>query len=266
MNNQELYQLLDLPKEVIKRLNACGETRNHTFHVCVSDLIKDIELTRRLDQLITDAVGEDPDGMKTLWEDLNIARDAFDEYQKKGIPVTVFTDTMKFCTRFLTDYHKTHACYRFQFGWWFPRQLSLREFRIGALEYEYGEEGYIEIHIPSDADISEASVLESLSQFKLFCRQYYPAWENLPFRCQSWLLSPALKELLDDTSKILAFQKLFDIVETDYESMAALDWVFPGHDKVSADLPEHTGLQKKMKKYLLEGKSVGWTTGLLRPL
>ena len=71
MNNQELYQLLDLPKEVIKRLNACGETRNHTFHVCVSDLMKDIELTRRLDQLITDAVGEDPDGMKTLWEDLD---------------------------------------------------------------------------------------------------------------------------------------------------------------------------------------------------
>ena len=82
--------------------------------------------------------------------------------------------------------------------------------------------------------------------------------------CQSWLLSPALKNILSGNSNILSFQKLFDIVETDEESMAVLDWVFPGFDKVSGKLPENTSLQRNMKKYLLEGKKIGWTKGILR--
>ncbi len=82
-------------------------------------------------------------------------------------------------------------------------------------------------------------------------------------QCESWMLSPALSNVLRTDSNILAFQKLFDINETDYESMAVLDWVFPGFDKVSEELPEETSLQKNMKKYLLEGNKIGWSKGSL---
>ena len=149
---------------------------------------------------------------------------------------------MKFCTRFLNEYYKTYSCYRFVWGWWFPRQLALLEFRIGALEYEYCNGQYISLHIPSDADLTPQSVLKSISQFKDFCRQYYPGWEGIQIQCESWMLSPALK----------------------YESMAILDWVFPGYNKIPEELPENTSLQTNMKKYLLGGNKPGWTKGVLK--
>lgn len=263
MTHNELYRLLDLPEEVIHKLKAYGEIRDSTFHIEISDLMKDSELTLNLDKVIMNEIGEDPDGIKMLWEELNIALQSFAEYQKKGIPTDIFEDTMKFCRRFLLEHYKTYACYRFVWGWWLPRQLSLREFRISALEYEFWDDKYVYIHIPSDADFSQQSVLQSLSQFKAFCRQYYPEWEEREMQCDSWLLSPELKNVLNADSNILAFQKLFHVAETDLESRAVLDWVFPGFDKVSENLPEETSLQRNAKKYLLEGKKIGSAKGIL---
>ena len=263
MSNNELYRLLDIPKDVIRRLNAYEKSRTGTFNIAISDLMTDDALVQNLDKFILSAVGEDTDGIKTLWEELNIARQSFEEYRQKGISLDIFTNTMKFCTRFLPDYHKTYSCYRVVWGWWFPRQLSLREFRIGALEYEFSEEKCIQIHIPSDADLTRQAVLESISEFKRFCKQYYPEWDGQEMHCGSWLLSPALKNILSDKSNILSFQKLFDVVETDEESMAVLDWVFPGFDEISDKLPENTSLQGNMKRYLPEGKKIGWTKGIL---
>lgn len=264
MNNDELYNLLDLPEAVIQELNTYGKNRKSTFNVSLNDLMKNNDLVQKLDKMILDNVGEDPDGFKTLWEELEIAKQSFEEYQRRGISIDIFVDTMKFCTRFLQEHFKTYGCYRFVWGWWFPRQLSLKEFRIGSLEYEYCEDKCINVHIPSDAVFSQQSVLESLSQFKNFCKQYYPECDGQEIQCESWLLSPALKDVLDDNSNILAFQKLFNVVETDYESMAVLDWVFPGFNSVSEQLPEETSLQKNMKKYLLDGKKIGWSKGILK--
>ena len=82
-------------------------------------------------------------------------------------------------------------------------------------------------------------------------------------QCDSWLLSPELKNVLSADSNILAFQKLFHVTETDLDSLAILDWVFPGYDKISDKLPEGTSLQKKAKKYLLDGKKIGCAKGIL---
>lgn len=263
MEQQELYKLLDLPQEVTSRLTAYGQSRCGAFHTTVYDLMQDMELVLNLHQLIAAQVGEDPDGIKILWEELNIAAQAFDEYHKKDIPVDIFVDTMKFCTRFLEEHRRVHGCYRFEWGWWFPRQLSLREFRLGALEYEFCDNKYVSLHIPSDADLSEQSVRRSLNLFRDFCRKYYPAWEDADIQCESWMLSPALKDVLNSTSHILAFQRLFHVQDTDYESMAVLDWVFPGFNQISDQLPEHTSLQRNMKQYLLNGSKIGWSKGIL---
>ena len=242
MENNQLYNLLNLPAEVIHNLDKYGSSVKNTFNIDIEDLIQNTSLVKELDKLIAGSTGQDEDGTKILWEELNIARQSFDEYQKRGIPDRIFIDTMKFCTRFLNEYYKTYSCYRFVWGWWFPRQLALLEFRIGALEYEYCNGQYISLHIPSDADLTPQSVLKSISQFKDFCRQYYPGWEGIQIQCESWMLSPALK----------------------YESMAILDWVFPGYNKIPEELPENTSLQTNMKKYLLGGNKPGWTKGVLK--
>lgn len=263
INHNELYTLLNISEEVIQKLNAYAAERKTSFSITIESLIDNPKLIYELDRIITDTVTEDPDGIKILWEELNIARQSYCEYRKKEIPTNIFIDTMKFCTRFLREYHKVYGCYRFIWGWWFPRQLSLREFRIGALEYEFEEKNCVHLHIPSDAVLTMSSVLDSLSQFRDFCKQYYPEWETARIDCESWLLSPALKNILTDNSNILAFQKLFDVTETDYESMAVLDWVFPGFNSISDSLPEKTSLQRNMKKYLLAGEKVGWSKGIL---
>ena len=242
MENNQLYNLLNLPAEVIHNLDKYGSSGKNTFNIDIEDLIQNTSLVKELDKLIAGSTGQDEDGTKILWEELNIARQSFDEDQKRGIPDRIFIDTMKFCTRFLNEYYKTYSCYRFVWGWWFPRQFALLEFRIGALEYEYCNGQYISLHIPSDADLTPQSVLKSISQFKDFCRQYYPGWEGIQIQCESWMLSPALK----------------------YESMAILDWVFPGYNKIPEELPENTSLQTNMKKYLLGGNKPGWTKGVLK--
>lgn len=263
MDNNELYKLICLPEEVICKLNIYGKNRKSGVNIKACDLIEDVSLMHKLDKIIAENTGCDTDGIKVLWEELNIAAQSFDEYQKRGIPLDIFIDTMKFCTRFLKDYYKTYSCYHFVWGWWFPRQLSLKEFRIGALEYEYCNGEYINMHIPSDADISKPSVLKSVVAFKDFCHKYYPGWEDKQIWCSSWMLSPGLKNVLDSSSNILTFQELFDVTETDYESMAVLDWVFPGFNEVSENLPEETRLQANMKKYLLAGNKTGWSKGIL---
>ena len=101
MENNQLYNLLSLPGEVVHKLDKYGSTRKDTFNIDIKDLIKDPSLVKELDKLIAGSTGQDEDGMKILWEELNIARQSFDEYQKRGIPDRIFIDTMKFCTRFL---------------------------------------------------------------------------------------------------------------------------------------------------------------------
>lgn len=263
MEHNELYQRLGLPQQAVEALSEYGKTRSGSYLLKIEDLIADIGVMKGLEDKIKDFVGEDPDGFGMLWEELDIARKVFDEYQKLGICADIFDDTMKFCTRFLNEHYRIHGTYRFVWGWWFPRQLSMREYRIGALEYEFCEDRVF-IHIPSDADLSKPSVMDSLTRYHEFCGKYFPKCSGFSLCCESWLLSPALHKLLQKDSNILQFQDMFEITETDEESMAVMDWVFPGCAQGLEQLPETTSLQRNMKKYLLSGGKVGWSKGVLR--
>jgi hypothetical protein len=46
--------------------------------------------------------------------------------------------------------------------------------------------------------------------------------------------------------------------------MAVLDWVYPGAKPHIPSLPEGTSLQRKMKKFFLDGGKVGWAKGILK--
>ena len=78
-------------------------------------------------------------------------------------------------------------------------------------------------------------------------------------------MSPTLKSLLSEKSNILAFQNRFDIMEENKEDKEYIEWLF----QVPADteylkLPEKTSLQKKVKKLLLNGGTVGVAYGIMR--
>ncbi len=263
MTLDKLYDILELPAEVC---NTIAEYKKSHTGILTPVLQEQLEKRGFWEQAIEEMkrrIGEDPFGFYILSELLDYARQTYHKYKKKGIDDDIFVHTMQFCTRFLNEHKRIYGYYAFTWAWWFPRQLSLQEFRIGELEYEFvdAEEKRIYIHIPGDAHMEAKRMQESFTAYRNFLTRYYPDWVKVDWYCESWMLSPSLKELLPEDSNILGFQKLFEIESTDYESMAVLDWVYPGEKTDLSGLSENTSLQKNMKHFLLAGGKIGWANG-----
>ena len=149
--------------------------------------------------------------------------------------------------------------------------MGCRLFRIGELEYELAEdsgEGYISLHIPSDAVLDAGRLNDSLERAKAFLRDYFPERYGERFLCESWLLSPALADLLPADSRIRRFRRAFTITDIFPDDDSALQWVFGTAEKqkdtvVPEDLPEKTSLQRAMKARLLSGRKPGSAIGIL---
>ena len=264
MNHQELYQILELPKEVVEQLNKYAESR--TFQLpedlkqrllCRSTWAEAVEELRSL-------LGEDTLGFRMLWEMLDlVCQYSYGKYQEKGISDEIFIDTMKFITRFL-EWDKKHSGeYKFTQAAWFPREIAVIEFRVGALEYEFEDED-IAVHIPSDAVFTIEAVRSSLKEFFAFLDTYYPEKKGAKFTCDTWMLAPAMEELLDETSNILAFKHLFELDEIKPDADWFMGFIFPGHEGGLETLPENTGLQRRAKAYMLSGKQIGVAKGHIK--
>ncbi len=190
----------------------------------------------------------------------------------RGIEEDVYIDTMRCYARFAREYFASYGVHGFDRGYWTVRQRDAKLFRLGALEYELlREDGapMIGLHIPSDvADFAPDALNASLAAARAFLRRHFPDWADAPVRCESWLLAPALKELLPPGSKILRFQAAFDLTETDPDADDVLQWVFGLAEGQKADakldrLPEDTTLRRNMKALLLSGGKVGVAVGRL---
>lgn len=231
--------------------------------------LSDIEEPARWTPWLEDFRGRfapDPDGIKMLSFQLHLACETFTRFQDLGVPQGIFLETMGFFTRMLRDHHQKGGRYQYVWDWWALRQLTLKEFRIGALEYEMTEKGpekVIQIHIPSDTIFDRAHLRASYLGAKDFFTQFFPDFAQAPFRCQSWLLAPSLTPLLPPRSRIRDFQKSFTLVELEKESPAFLDWIYGRRDIPPGELPETTSLQRAVKHHVLRGGGIEWAHGIL---
>lgn len=264
LEQQALYELLELPQEVRNQLDAYEAERKREIP---EEIYRKLFVREEWEdgvKALQEYLGEDPAGMKILWEQLHIlCQYTYGEYEKWGISKDIFAATMKFCTRFLKEHHATWGTYKYVWAWWFPRQMAVLEFRLGALEYEFidGKEREVAVHIPSDADMSVDSIQESLADFRSFRERYFAEWQDVRLTCDTWMLMPQLQELLGEDSHIVAFQKLFCIDEIDREATWYMGWIYPGYEKADEKLPEKTRLQRELKKYLLAGNPFGIAKG-----
>lgn len=209
----------------------------------------------------------DSKGFKMLSYMLTAAFYSLEEYEEKGIPKEIFTDTMKCFSRFTQEHYESYGYYGFDRGFWTGRQLSLQLFRLGELEFEKTIEEnqkIIAVHIPSDAILTEENCKKSLRMADDFFREEDCSYEHVPYSCNSWLLSPALKNLLPEQSNILKFQNLFTIESVEEDCTEYLTWIFKRNDLDLKDFPENTSLQKNAKKYLLNGGKIGEGKGYLK--
>lgn len=266
MDNYRLYELLNIPDQVIVQLSEYGDTRDRTLSNDIySKLLHRNEWDQGVKEL-QELLVNDTDGIQILWEQLNIVSNyTYDEYIRRGISLDIFAATMKFCARFLREHHAQCGVYKYVWAWWFPRQMSLSEFRIGALEYEFvdGQEREIAVHIPSDADMSKASIQKSLKDFSIFRDTFFSEWQGVRLTCNTWMLMPELQGFLNRDSNIIAFQNLFEIVSIDRDATWYMGWIYPGYEKIDEHLPENTLLQRELKKYLLVGNKFGIAKGYI---
>lgn len=205
---------------------------------------------------LTDYCGDDPGGMKILAIYLHCITETYEKYRKMDIPDKVFYDTMGFIPRFLNSHKQTWDSYAFTWAWWMPRQISMNEFRVGEYEYEFFDDNGVKkmwLHIPSDAKIAQSDI----SAVYPFLEEFYPEYQNAQIVCDSWLLSPALRELLPKDSNIIAFQNQFSVTRTDWDSPWFMGWIWPRSDMPIEELPEDTTLRKNAKKHLLSGGKIG---------
>jgi hypothetical protein len=145
-------------------------------------------------------------------------------------------------------------------AFWNYRHLNCTLFRIGALEYELLEkngERKISVHIPSDADLSPESLDESFACARRFISAKFPDYADAVIYCESWLMYPTLHELLPEGSRILGFQDRFEITRVNSASSHHLVYIFHRADCTDLSaLPEDTSLQRRVKKYLIEGGGI----------
>ena len=217
---------------------------------------------------------DNDDGAGILIRQLMIAADSRKYGAWKDIPEEIWMETMKCFPRFIAEHRRSYGRDGFDRYGWTTRQIGAKLFRIGELEYEMTDENErgrkeIGLHIPSDARLEADRLNDSLREADAFFRTYYPEWADAPRTCESWLLSPVLKELLPEGSRILKFQDAFDLLETLPEDDAALEWVFyvAEGQREGLDirgLPENTSLQRKMKAMMLKGRKPGAAAGELK--
>ena len=98
----------------------------------------------------------------------------------------------------------------------------------------------------------------------MFFKKYFPEYADCDYICDSWMLSPYLKELLDENSKILKFQQEYEIRDVDPESRAYMQWIFRKEDADLAEVPQETSLQRRAKRWLEAGGKIGSACGILK--
>ena len=218
-------------------------------------LCEDIQMPREVTAALLGRSRQAFPGLGILKAHLSAACEAYAVYEKLGLSREIYLDTMAAFSRFVREHRRSFGIYGFDRDFWTTRQTGCLLFRIGTLEYELcSEDGVrvISLHIPSDADLSPASLRDSIRSAKEILERTFPDWAGLPWYCHSWLLSPDLKAILPETSKILYFQSLFRLEPDDDEGECKL-WVYGREDIPNEALPENTTLQRNLKGFLLAG-------------
>ena len=204
-------------------------------------------------------------GLDLLSLMLRAALMAYDNYQRQGIGDGIFLATMGCFSRFVGEHLASFGTAGFDRGWWTYRQLSMRLFRTGELEYEFcPDEQTIHLHVPSDTRLLLPLCAASLEQFRRFAAEHCPDRAQWPVVIDSWLLSPALDGLLPAESNIRRFKSCFDLTGWDQTGTEFLQWVYGRADIPYLQLPERTRLQRAVKARLLGGGTVGNARGILR--
>ena len=123
----------------------------------------------------------------------------------------------------------------------------------------------IKFHIPRGADLTPSHVEESMKQGFMLCKRHYPECDFRKIVCTSWMLDPKLLDILPENAKIAQFIRRFVLFPSgDTAGTACMSYVWPKETCSTETLPEHTSLQRGIKRMMLENSYIFWTSGAWR--
>lgn len=204
------------------------------------------------------------------------------EYLKKGIPDSIYYDTMGDISVWVeTAKREKNVCGLLELSW-IRHSIFMNMFKIGRLQYQFYRTDYLgsglcmndikaavipnrsevlNIHIPEGGRLNINECKASLLDARNFFSKYYPDYNYRGFVCDSWLLDPRNSNFMSKKSNILSFAGVFDNVVatrlTNSEIQRRL-WGTETSDKNKMlDFCEDTDLQRRTKQYLLSGGKTG---------
>lgn len=253
-----LAKEIGLDPTVISRLSSLTEKENKKAEALAAKCLEgDFSCLKRENYLIRLAVI------------LVCAVRARKEYEKRGIPDSIFLDTMSdikiWCENADNKGIKNYG--------WLKNHLRLELFRLGRLQFQlyecknktlnykklpfsYGER-VIYVHIPQGERLDTERCRESFAAAELFFKRYFPGYGYKWYFCESWLLYEGNKEFMSEDSNILAFASLFDHCYSVKLDVQAIERVFGKRRLIKKRYPEKTSLQRALKRYMLSGGRAG---------
>ena len=189
-------------------------------------------------------------------------------YQKHCISDKIFGDTIEDIARNIRVAKRRNGRYAIEsyiFDW-LARHMTCRVFHLGRLQFEAirisedsqhvkAGEYVLNTHIPSGSKLDYGDVQLSYRQAASFFERLTPHVEYRGIVCDSWMLSPALKEVLHPDSNLVKFLSDYEIFRT-YDDESFYNYVFIKKPNNLSDLQEDTLLQRRLKQYLLSGMKI----------
>lgn len=202
------------------------------------------------------------------------AHQSKDEYLSKNIDDNIYQETMSDINIWANSYHKKTGRIGLEEFKWIRKHLLFKVFKLGRLQFEMSRlknnvKGFVKnseclnIHISEGEKLDIVKCQQSIEMAKSFFLKHFNKHYHIAV-CHSWLLHENLKLVLDQSSNIIKFSQLFEIVENDEDCTQALERVFGPDVQISAEMPEDTSLQRRMKHFLLEGNIIGMGFGIIK--
>lgn len=259
MELTEFWQRIGLPEEAVMRLQE--------FQISEEEYLQGKAMFQKEKERFYDWIKKQPDyRLRFLYFYSRLGCETYRFYQERQIAEQIYWDTFKDITYWCENCYREYGEYGINQYDWFFRHIELTIFRLGRLEFERlpsewefvsGDitiqkgDPIIFIHIPQGEKLD-------IQACKASVEQAYEFWgRDYVYICHSWLLYPELKKLLKPDSNILAFQKLFDVIDVDFQEREAEWRIFVKVQDAPEKYPEHTSLQRAAKRYLQQGGQIG---------
>ncbi len=212
---------------------------------------------------------------------LNCTEPLLSEYKRAGISEEIYWNTLFDLKAKLMECKEVHDIWGTFVENWFLKFYKLERFGLGRFQYEYHrftQKSYkkhgvslklsdfvITMHIPSHSQSLTYEVrMESYKKAYEFFEDKLQNGKAV-FTCDSWLLYPANRRILPETSNLCEFLSDFDIIDFSAKKEFKDAWRVFGAEakKAVSELPRKTSMQRCFAEWLEKGNSTGVGYGVI---